>query len=194
MTGVWMLEMSARLFGLPKTSWLIWIGMLVSSLVIVTLWLIWQDDRASYLELPRGHYHPSFFLEYDLARRNHAGWLTDPYIVAQKYAGITNLCPVGTVQQLFAEPGRVIYIFTNKCWGGIFAARKYRVDLIETQGVWEIEWSGVQFKCSQNPSDPGSVLLTLNPLRKVRNPLGLGFNNGVKSLAFNLNPWHTQCP
>ena len=190
---VWLFEMVARYFGGYKGSLLISFGVAAGAMAL-TWWMIWHDDRAAYITLPPGKYHPSFFREYDIARRNHAGWLTDPYIVAQKYAGITNLCPSGVVQKLPTEPGRAIYLFTNKCWGGMFTAKKYRVDLVEQGGIWEIEWSGVQYRCSHNPDDPGSILLTHNPIRQYRNPLAVAFNNGIKSVAYNINPWRLTCP
>jgi len=153
-----------------------------------------KDDRSLYQAIKPGAYHPSFFWEYELARRNKAGWITDARTVAEKYAGVTRLCPDGKVEQSPAGPDQAIFIFTNKCWAGLFSAKKYRVDLIQRGAAWEIEWSGVQYRCARNPNDPGSILLARNPLRQMRNPVAALANSAVRSFAYNINPWHTTCP
>jgi hypothetical protein len=192
MTLGWLLDMSMRLAGIYRTPMLV-IGIIALLALAFGLWFFWHDDRAYYLELSRGRYNPSFFLEYDLARRNRAGWLGDPFLVAWKYAYPTNLCPDGSVRQLPAETGKAIYIFTNKCLTGIYAAKRYRVDLIEQDGVWDIEWSGALYKCTRGAGDVGTLLMANNPLRQYRNPMAGAINTIINDFAFALNSWRTLC-
>ena len=194
MTMGWWMEMGIRL-SLAHKLVVVGVGSLALCLgAAAAVFALFREDRNAYLTLPRGAYHPSFFFEYDLARRNHAGWLRDPRLVAQRYAGITRLCPNGTVQELPAAKGQATFVFINQCWAGVFAAKKYRVELIRRDTLWEIEWSGVLYKCARNLADIGNYLLVRNPLRQMRSALVVPVNNVVKSIAYNINPWHTACP
>lgn len=170
------------------------LGLLALSLLTRALWPHLTEDRSLFRELQRGEFHPSFFLEHARAVRQNALWPKDSRAVAVAYAGATRLCPISQLKQLSATPERAVYIIVNQCWAGVFAAKKWRVDLVLTDGNWDIEWSGVTYKCSRKLTDPGTLLVSNNPLRLVRAPWAVGVNRAVRAVGYQLNPWQTTCP
>lgn len=169
-------------------------GWLVLSLGVLVASVYARDDRGVYRALEPGEYHPSFFLEYARALKQDEPWLKNPQAVALSYAGATNLCPDSALRTLPAGPGQRVVVITNRCWAGVFAAKKWRVDLVLVDERWQVDWSGVTYKCARKLTDPGSFLISYNPLRQVRAAWAAPLNSGVRSLGYILNPWQTQCP
>ena len=151
-------------------------------------------DRQTYRPLEADVYHPTFFARFAAARQQKAAWLRSAPTVTLRYLGYTRTCPTQQMRLLTATPGRVTLIVTRLCpYSSLATVKEYRVDLVQRDGVWEIEWAGMRLKCTVNHSPMGAYLLGHNPFWSWKIHWVLLVNNAVRNLSNALNPWLPEC-
>jgi hypothetical protein len=153
-----------------------------------------RDARSDYRVLEPDLYHPTFFTRYAIARQHGASWLRSAAMVAFRYVGYTRVCPTQQILRLVEGKDRMTFVITRSCPYSAATVKEFRVELVERDGFWEIEWAGLRLKCATNQSRIGAYMIAHNPFQASNAPWASSMNNAVRSFAKSLNPWLPECP
>ena len=153
-----------------------------------------RHGRNGYRTLEADVYHPTFFKRYALARAQRAAWVKSAPAIALAYVGRTRVCPDQQIESRAVDEAQAIFIITRACPYSVATVKEYRIDLVQHDGFWEIEWAGMRFKCAVNQSPVGAYVINHNPFQTGRAPRVFALNQGVRWLANSLNPWSLECP
>jgi len=118
-----------------------------------------DEDRDAYQVINLEDTAVPFLEAYNAALADNAGWLQDPYEVADMLMETTRRfgdepVPYEEAFYLPAPPDEAIIIFIqgefrdDSVWGS-----KIRMELALEDGVWEIVWAGEQWRCRRGDAD-----------------------------------------
>jgi len=156
--------------------------------------LLFGNERSSYRTLEPDVYYPTFFKRYVVEREHGAAWLRIPTEVALAYVGYTRVCPSQEINPLLAEAGRIVLLIRRVCPYSVSPLKEFRIDLVERDGFWEIEWAGLRYKCAVNQNPVGAYLVNHNPFQPGRAGWAQMLNREMRQFAGSLNPWSFECP
>jgi hypothetical protein len=94
----------------------------------------------------------SFDQEYEHARENADSWTENPIDVALRIAGYPNPDSIepDRVCAFYRNPSSVTVIVTKAgLMDDSVEAEETRVDLVTSDGIWEIDWVGARYRCQR---------------------------------------------
>ena len=109
-------------------------------------------DRSRYLALDfyQDRRFVAFWEAYNTAVETNSDWVKDPEIVALRVAGYPNTdnIPPDQVTSFSEENGTTIVTITDQnLMDDSLIAIEYRVELTQSDNIWQVEWVGTRFRC-----------------------------------------------
>jgi hypothetical protein len=92
----------------------------------------------------------AFWEDYNTAVAAHSDWVKDPEIVALRVAGYPNTdnIPPDRVTSFSEENGPTIVTITDQnLMDDSLIAIEYRVELTQSDNIWQVEWVGSRVRC-----------------------------------------------
>ena len=109
------------------------------------------DNRRDYSPYDlAGRWLTRFNEQYATAREANETWTEDPEQVGLRFAGYPNIDGTSPdiVRVFHPEPGKVIVVVIDMgLMDDSVEAIKTRVDLVQEDEAWEVEWGGWQLRC-----------------------------------------------
>lgn len=94
--------------------------------------------------------HTNFTLEYQRGVDANASWVQNPLAVAMQVAGYPNEDNINPerVTLSFPKPGKIDAVILSREAGDDAIRRtETRVEMIQKENFWMVEWAGVRSKC-----------------------------------------------
>jgi hypothetical protein len=105
-----------------------------------------SDDRSTY-QASSTDALAQFAHEQQEARGRGAAWVGDAGEVAARFT-CREECGPRLVSSAATDPGRTVYLIEYpNIEDDSIQAMKYRVDLVQNGGAWEVEWAGWKQRC-----------------------------------------------
>lgn len=113
-----------------------------------------DEDRESYgvLYEPGNITYPKWDKVYQEAISLHATWLENPQDVALQFLmAIYTGWPADGHKMYYlpTKPRKVIIILIQGAEGETIGISKWRVELVQQSNLWQVEWAGLAFKCTE---------------------------------------------
>jgi hypothetical protein len=132
---------------------------IVLLIVVVGGWLIYDanrsPERSAYLadDLTGAEWQREFDTHYRRALSVDEERGIDPKLVALSAAGYPNddNIPPESVATFDSEPGRLIFVISSgPAMDDSISLVEWRIDLIQQDGRWQVEWAGHRWVCGRD--------------------------------------------
>ncbi len=132
-----------------KKLWLIVVILLIGIILFLNSKSVGRNHYLT-LDFYQDSRFVAFWEAYNTAVAKHSDWLKDPEIVALRVAGYPNTdnIPPDRVTSFSEENGTTIVTITDQnLMDDSLIAIEYRVELTQSDNIWQVEWVGSRFRC-----------------------------------------------
>ncbi len=112
-------------------------------------------ERSAYLayDLTGAEWQREFDIHYRRALSADEERGIDPQLMALSAAGYPNddNIPPGSVNKFSPQPGQIVFIISSgPAMDDSISLSEWRVDLIQQDGHWQVEWAGERWVCGRD--------------------------------------------
>ena len=177
-------------------TWRRWLGLVlaVGAAALLLAQLPERGERDKYRTLDPQVYHPTFFADYQSARARKDPWVRSAPAIGLEYIGQTRVCPVQRVVGAARLASTMTLVVERVCpYSNLATLQQFRIELVEEDGVWQMVWAGVRYKCATNRSAMAVMLMRYSPVWTSPAHWAAPLNSATKFIADGLNPWLWNC-